>query len=182
MARALAHVGAEVRVARSAVETGHPDRVVLPGVGHFGQVAEALRERGFDGLVAAHVAAGRPFLGVCVGLQTLLDSSEEAPGVAGLGLIPGRVVRFDAPKVPQVGYNLVEPVREGVVARAYYYFVNSYHAVPADPSVVAAVSDYQGAFVAAVAVGSVLAVQFHPEKSGPVGLELLTRWLGGQRC
>ncbi len=178
MARALARVGAGVRVAARGAEAGDAGRLVLPGVGHFGAVMEALRERGLDGAVARHIRAGRPFLGVCVGLQVLLDESDEAPGVPGLGLIPGRVVRFQAAKVPQVGFNRVETVRDSrVLAPGYFYFVNSYHAVPADPSVVAATAEHGVRFTAALEVGALLAVQFHPEKSGSAGLALLHRWL-----
>ncbi len=178
MARALARVGAEVRVAVRGTDVAEHDRLVLPGVGHFGTVMEALRERGLDEAIRRHVGAGRPFLGVCVGLQVLCDASDEAPGVPGLGLVPGRVVRFQAPKVPQVGFNRVEPTRPGrVLTPGYFYFVNSYHAVPADPSAVAATAEYGVRFAAAVEVGAMLAVQFHPEKSGPAGLAMLERWL-----
>lgn len=178
MARALARVGASVRVAARQADALDPERLVLPGVGHFGTVMEALRERGLDGVVARHVRAGRPFLGVCVGLQVLLDASDEAPGVPGLGLVPGRVVRFRAAKVPQIGFNRVETTRDSrVLAPGYFYFVNSYHAVLADPSTVAATAEYGVRFTAAIEVGSLLALQFHPEKSGAAGLALLQRWL-----
>ncbi len=178
MARALVRVGANVRVAARHEEAHGADRLVLPGVGHFGAVMEALRERGLDDAVREHVRAGRPFLGICVGLQVLLDSSEEAPGVTGLGLVPGRVVRFQAHKVPQVGFNLVETARDSSVLRSgYFYFVNSFHCVPADPGVVAATAEYGVRFVAAIEAGPLLALQFHPEKSGRAGLDLLERWL-----
>lgn len=176
--RALRRVGAEVRVAARDTEVLDPDRLVLPGVGHFGAVMEALRERGLDEVVLRHVRAGRPFLGVCVGLQVLMDASDEAPGVRGLGLVPGRVVRFQGPKVPQVGFNLVETVRDSLILQTgYYYFVNSYYVVPEDPSVVAATAEYGVRFTAAVETGAGVAVQFHPEKSGAAGLALLGRWL-----
>lgn len=178
MARALARVGADVRVAARETDVAHHDRLVLPGVGHFGAVMEALRARGLDEAIRRQVGAGRPFLGVCVGLQVLFEASDEAPGTRGLGLIPGRVVRFQASKVPQVGFNRVEPTRPGrVLAPGYFYFVNSYHAVPADPAAVAAIAEYGVRFAAAIEVGPLLAVQFHPEKSGPAGLAMLERWL-----
>jgi len=177
MARALDAVGATPSVVRSADDSSSASRLVLPGVGRFGEVMRALHERGFDAMIRDHVAAGRPFLGVCVGLQVLFDGSDEDPAEVGMGLVAGRVVRFDAPKVPQVGFNLVEPVGKGVIDKSYYYFVNSYHVVPEERGVVAAESDYHGVFTAAISVGSMLALQFHPEKSGSVGLALLRRWL-----
>lgn len=177
MVRALTATGASPEVVSQASDAGAPDRLVLPGVGHFGEVMQALRDRGFDTLVTEHLARGRPFLGVCVGLQVLFDGSDEDPDEPGLGLVPGRVVRFVAPKVPQVGFNEVIPREEGVIEKGYYYFVNSYHVVPVDPVVIAALADYHGDFTAAVATGSLLALQFHPEKSGPHGLALLQRWL-----
>lgn len=180
MVRALARVGASLRVAARGEEAQDAERLVLPGVGHFGTVMKALRERGLDEVVARHVRAGRPFLGVCVGLQVLLDASDEAPGVPGLGLVAGRVVRFREAKVPQVGFNRVETTRDSrALAPGYFYFVNSYYAVPADPSAVAATAEYGVRFAAALEVGALLAVQFHPEKSGASGLAFLERWL---RC
>ncbi len=178
VARDLARVGASVRVASRGEDAVGADRLVLPGVGHFGAVMAALRERGLDQAIPEHVRAGRPFLGVCVGLQVLLDASDEAPGVPGLGLVRGRVVRFQAPKVPQVGFNRIVTTRASrVLSPGYFYFVNSYHCVPADPCVVAATAEYGVRFVAAIEAGPLLAVQFHPEKSGARGLALLDRWL-----
>lgn len=178
VARALRRVGANVRLAASVGDVGDPDRLVLPGVGHFAMVMGGLRERGLHEVVLRHARWGRPFLGVCVGLQVLFEESEEAPGVGGLGLVAGRVVRFQTAKVPQVGFNFVETVRESrVVSTGYYYFVHSYYPLPTDPSAVVATAEYGVRFAAAIEVGPLLAVQFHPEKSGPTGLALLHRWL-----
>lgn len=176
--RALQRVGASVRVTAHPSDVRDPERLVLPGVGHFGAAMETLRGRGLDEVVVRHLEAGRPFLGVCVGLQVLFDASDEAPGVPGLGLVAGHVVRFQGPRVPQVGFNLVETTRDSrVIQPGYYYFVHSYYAVPLDTSVVAATAEYGVRFTAAIEVGPLLAVQFHPEKSGAVGLALLRRWL-----
>lgn len=155
--------------------------LVLPGVGAFGAVMGALAEGGLAVRVQDAVRSGTPFLGICVGLQILFDESEETPGVSGLGLVPGRVVRFRAPKVPQIGWNLIrrEPSQPGP-AEGHVYFVNSYHALPEDPSVVWYESDYAGPCCAAVRDLSggrrVSAFQFHPEKSGPFGHELVLDW------
>ena len=121
-----------------------------------------------------------PVLCICVGLQALFEGSDETPEVGGLGLLRGRVRRFTAAKVPQIGWNRVEPSgggAGGVIADDYYYFVNSYFAEPEDVSVVAGRTEHGGRFASAGAWGSVTATQFHPEKSGEAGLGLLRRWL-----
>ena len=151
--------------------------LVLPGVGAFGAVAQALIAGGLDQRVCQLVKGGTPFLGICVGLQILLDSSQESPGIPGFGLIPGEVVRFQAPKVPQIGWNRIQSKDD---AGGFVYFVNSYYAAPSDPSKIWYEADYHGRFCAAlrdVAEGRhVSAFQFHPEKSGEFGHALVRRW------
>ena len=146
--------------------------LVLPGVGAFGAVMSALRQDGLDRRLLDLMQAGTPFLGVCVGLQVLLDSSQESPGVAGLGVIPGTVVRYQAPKVPQIGWNEVRSAQDS----GFVYFVNSYYAVPDDPGAVWYEADYFGPFCAALRRDTVSAFQFHPEKSGAFGQGLMRRW------
>lgn len=182
------------------LRSGRPDdaraasRLVLPGVGAFGACADALRAHGLDTVARERAAAGVPLLGVCVGMQLLFDGSDEgdAPGgSAGLGLLPGRVVRF-APglegadgrrlKVPHMGWNALartrpHPALDGLGEAPYVYFVHSYHAAPADPACVVATADYGGPVPAVVARENVTGVQFHPEKSGPVGLSILRAWV-----
>lgn len=144
--------------------------VVLPGVGAFGAVMGALEPS--RARLCEVVRAGTPFLGICVGLQVLLSSSEESPGAVGLGLVSGSVRKFAARKVPQMGWNRIwGDGREGFV-----YFVNSYHAVPDDPSAVWMRADYEGEFCAALRVGNIAAFQFHPEKSGDFGHALVREW------
>jgi len=178
--RALRHVGADVVLAATPDALSGCDRLVFPGVGAFGDVLGGLRTRGFDRVLLDAARDGRPVLCICVGLQALFEGSDEKPDVPGLALLRGRVRRLVAPKVPQIGWNRVEPAgggAGGVIADDHCYFVNSYVAVPADPSVVAGWTDHHGRFASAVAFGSVLATQFHPEKSGAAGLALLRRWL-----
>lgn len=189
--RALAHVGA-----RELCVSGDPDtvrrasRLVLPGQGAFGDFAAALDRDGgaLREAVLEVLTREVPYLGLCLGLQLLFESSEEAPGARGLGVFAGTVRRFgdERPdgaggscKVPQMGWNRVEPTAAGspLLERDWFYFVHSYYADPADPSVVAAWCDYGGPFAAAVRRASLLAVQFHPEKSQGAGLALLERWL-----
>jgi imidazole glycerol-phosphate synthase subunit HisH len=150
--------------------------IILPGVGAFGAVMKQLEANGFKQQISRCIAAGTPFLGICVGMQVLFESSEESPGIEGLGVLPGSVVRFDNPKVPQIGWNYIEAQRADWQS-GYVYFVNSYFARPDDGSVVLFSSNYSGRFCAAVQRDNVTAFQFHPEKSGPFGEALLRNWL-----
>lgn len=154
--------------------------VVLPGVGAFGPVMDHLRANGFDKRVQDLVKSGTPFLGICVGMQILFDTSEEAPGVKGLGLIPGTVKKFQDGKVPQIGWNLVKRQADKDASfpdNGYVYFVNSYYPAPASDDAVLYWSDYYVHFCAAVKHENITAFQFHPEKSGSFGQELLLRWV-----
>ena len=152
--------------------------VVLPGVGHFGSCMNALRAAGLDDLARETATDGRPFLGICIGMQMLFEGSDEAPGVSGLGVFPGRVTLLPATqKLPQIGWNTLERVPgsalvAGLDDPAWLYFVHSY-APETDNDVVAAWCRYGRRFPAAVERGNVWATQFHPEKSGDVGLRLL---------
>ena len=180
--RALERAGAQVVVTDDAAVAADADALVVPGVGHFGQCVRQFDAAGLRGLVNDWVAEHRPLLGICVGMQILYPSSEESPGVAGLGLLPGTVARLpETVTVPHMGWNTVhaqreDPVLAGVAAQQVY-FVHSYAAVPADPDHVVATSDYGPGFPAVVRVGSVVGTQFHPEKSANVGARLLANWV-----
>ena len=159
------------------------DRAVLPGDGTFDATMHSLRRSGTDKIVSEFVHSGRPFLGICVGMQVLLTSSEEGEqGVLGLNLVPGRVKRFPVGaglKVPQIGWNTLEfapdsPLGVGLPgAEPMAYFLNSYYCVPDNPSDIAATTDYGLPFCSALHRGNIWATQFHPEKSGLVGLAIL---------
>jgi len=175
--RALERLGLPYRLAARGRDLTWENPIVLPGVGSFGAVMEGLRERGHDEALIAAIAAGTPFLGICVGLQALFEGSEETPGVPGLSVLPGEVVRFREGKVPQIGWNRIEP-REGLDHESgHVYFVNSFYARPREASDVLYQSDYRGLFCAAVRRKNVVAFQFHPEKSGEFGHRLLRRFL-----
>lgn len=167
------------------------DSLVFPGVGAAGSAMRRLRERGLDEAVREFYRLGRPILGVCLGLQLLFDRSEEDGGTPGLGLIPGEVRRFpDGLKIPHMGWNQVRrqkdhPILAGIPDGAYFYFVHSYYAAPADPATVVATSDYGLDFASVVARDNLVATQFHPEKSGRWGLAVYAnflRTLVGLRC
>lgn len=150
--------------------------LLLPGVGAFGATMRELSKEGLAERIKTQVTEGTPYLGICVGLQVLLEESVESPGIPGLGLIPGRVVKFTRGKTPQIGWNAIHSPDGKSLPEGYVYFVNSYVAAPADPSAVLYEADYHGHFCAALQTANITAFQFHPEKSGPFGHELLRRW------
>ncbi len=162
------------------------DGLVLPGVGAFGDAVNNLRAASLLDLIRRWIAADRPFLGICLGLQLLFDESEEAGALEGLGVLRGRVLRFNVPlKIPHMGWNQIHikqrtPILEGVPDGGYVYFVHSYYVEPADETVVATTTDYGIEFVSSVARGNLFACQFHPEKSQVIGLTMLRNF--GRLC
>lgn len=179
--KAFEHLGQPAVVTSDPRAIDAAPAVVLPGQGAFGTCMENLARAGLVETVAAAARSGRPFLGICVGMQILFEESEESPGVPGLGVFAGRVVRFpEQPglKVPHMGWNRLRVVRRvpalaRVADGAYVYFVHSYHPQPRDPEVVATTTDYGVDFVSSVGRDNVFAGVFHPEKSQRVGLDLL---------
>lgn len=180
--RALQHAGFDASIESEPTAARGAELLVLPGQGRFGQVAKAFASSGFEPLVRDHIAANKPFLGVCVGLQLLLESSEEDPGVEGLGIVPGVVKRFPSDvRVPQMGWNSLRKVAssvllDGVPDGAYVYFANSYYAqangaAAHAPGALTSYGDTQ--FRSAFSLGNLHATQFHPEKSQAVGLKIL---------
>lgn len=182
--KAVERLGIEARITDDPNVVAESARLVLPGVGAFGDAIAALEHRGLVEPIVAHVRADRPFLGICMGLQLLFERGSEGGPHAGLGLLAGEVTRFALPegmKIPHMGWNRV--AWSGAAAGRFgpeaehYYFVHSYIARPADASLVAGTADYGGPFCAAVARGRLLATQFHPEKSQAAGLTLLRGFL-----
>jgi len=179
--KALEAVGGRIEVVERPEQVEGASGLVLPGVGALRDCVASLRAKGLDQVVRSWIAADKPFLGVCLGMQALFEHSEEGD-VAGLGVFPGRVVRFQRPpefKIPHMGWNSVRftqpgsPLAKGMQQDGeVFYFVHSFHCVPADRSLVLAECDYGGVFTAAVGRGRVFATQFHPEKSQARGLAL----------
>lgn len=154
------------------------DKIILPGQGHFGQFMETLNAKGLTEALIQKINSGIPFLGICLGIQVLFEESEEAPGVKGLGIFPGKVVKFIEGKVPQIGWNELKITKNNsVLTNDYVYFVNSYHVVPENKQIISAYSDYYLDFVASIEYKNIFAFQFHPEKSGEVGFEFFKRWI-----
>jgi imidazole glycerol-phosphate synthase subunit HisH len=178
--RALEFVGQPARVTSDPHDVEHAEALVLPGVGSAQDCMRKLSALGLVGPLRDYAASGRPFLGVCVGMQLLFDGSEEGGGVECLGILPGTVRRFTADpvlKVPQIGWNTVSqkyahPLLDEIPSGTYFYFVHSYYADPSDPSVTLGEAEYGVDFAAIVARDNVLATQFHPEKSADLGLRL----------
>lgn len=179
--KAFEHLGHAVTITSDPAEIAVASHVVLPGVGAFGAAADTLRERGLEDTVLSAAHSGRPFLGICVGMQLLFDIGEEKGEHRGLGLVPGRVRRFpDAPgvKIPQIGWNALtfpkpSPIFEGIEEGALVYFVHSYFCDPEDSTAASACATFTRSYAAAVSVGNIHGVQFHPEKSGAIGLKIL---------
>lgn len=182
--QALTAAGAEVVMARDAEALERADAMVVPGVGAAGPAMARLRRRGLAAPIAAWIAAGRPFLGICLGLQLLFEGSDE-DGAVTLGVLPGRTVRLrDAPSLPHIGWNQVErrrshPLFAGIDEAADFYFVHSYAAAPAADTgdAILAETTHGGRFVSAIARESLVGVQFHPERSGRDGLRFLANFV-----
>lgn len=189
--KALERIGGSPVITSDPEVVARAERIVLPGVGAFRACMANLNARGLNEAVVQAVRSGKPFLGICLGLQMLFETSSEMGDSAGLGLLGGRVVKFfeDEPaktseplKVPHIGWNELHLQKEsqilcGLDPGSRVYFVHSFYPVPADPSIVSATSDYGGEFCCAVETANVAAVQFHPEKSGAVGLRILRNFL-----
>jgi imidazole glycerol phosphate synthase glutamine amidotransferase subunit len=177
----LDEIGCQYTVVRDARGLHAADKILLPGVGHFGQMMRALDAMDVRNALCDRIVAGVPFLGICLGLQALFQSSEEAPELRGLGIFPGSVKRFAADaRVPHMGWNELEvrresPLLKGLAARPYVYFAHSYY-VPEVPEA-AATCSYGVRYTALLEKDKVAGVQFHPEKSGAVGLAIVRRFV-----
>ena len=179
--KALQALGEEVLVTREREELLAADKVILPGVGNFGDAMEKLKGYGLVSVIRELAQMGKPFLGICLGLQLLFERSDEAPGVEGLGILKGEILRIpdkDGLKVPHIGWNSLHLQHEGrlfqgLPEESYVYFVHSYYLKAEDPQIVKATTEYGVSIDASVEQGNVFACQFHPEKSSRVGLKIL---------
>ena len=190
--KALTTVGAKVTVTSDAKILEQAEKLVLPGVGAFGDCMKNLEATGLIPTILEQAATGKPLLGICVGLQIMFEESEESPGVKGLGIFKGEVKKISAEnlKLPHIGWNSIKIGRknsaikfsspklfENLADKNYFYFVHSYHAVPSNESLITAPTDYGEIVTAAVELGNIFATQFHPEKSGDVGLQVLKNFV-----
>ncbi len=186
VSKALEHLGAKVAITSSPSDIEAAEKLVLPGVGAFGDAMKELDRLKLSDPIREHVKKGKPFLGICLGLQLIFEESEETPGVRGLGMLKGKVQRFRSAnvKVPHMGWNDVtlkqnHPLLQNVKDRSFFYFVHTFYPVPADSAVIAGTCTYgTETFCAMVGAKNLFAAQFHPEKSQEAGLEILKNYIG----
>ncbi|MFZ2656756.1 MAG: imidazole glycerol phosphate synthase subunit HisH [Victivallales bacterium] len=183
--KALKKLGADVAITDKVSEIRKAGSVILPGVGHFGDGMKNLKSSGMVDVVRESIADKKPFLGICLGMQLLMEDSEEAPGVEGLGIFKGKVVRFkkSSLKVPHMGWNDItmkgkNPNLKGIRDGTFFYFVHSYYVKPVDSEISVATCNYGVDFAACLGKDNVFATQFHPEKSQDAGLQILKNWIG----
>jgi len=183
--KAMESLGEEVIITRNKEELLAADKVILPGVGAFGDAMEKLRSYGLEAVIHEIVNKGTPFLGICLGLQLLFESSDETPGVKGLGILKGKIVKIpddQGLKVPHIGWNSLKypnkgKLYQGIAEDSYVYFVHSYYLQAEDESIVVATTDYVTHIHASVEKDNIYACQFHPEKSSKVGLQILKNFI-----
>lgn len=189
VAKALEKVGATVTVSSKTQDINAADKIVLPGVGSFGDCMRNLQAYELIPTLVANLQSGKPFLGICLGMQLLFESSEESPGVSGIGYLQGQVRKIVAPglKIPHIGWNNLELNQDTLTLSTpniladsqgdYVYFVHSYHCVPQDKTIISAQADYGHKLTAAIGVQNIQAAQFHPEKSSIAGLKILSKFV-----
>ena len=179
---AFRKIGVKTIVSNKAMKIRKAEKVVLPGVGNFGSAMESIREKKLEKAIK-EIAFSKPFLGICLGMQLLFEESEEAPGVKGLGLVQGRIKKFSAGrKVPQMGWNIVKATKESglfanIPEKQRFFFANSFFAKPDEKTIIAGKSVYGEEFCTAIEKGTMWATQFHPEKSGENGLNVLKNFV-----
>ncbi|MBQ9442015.1 MAG: imidazole glycerol phosphate synthase subunit HisH [Selenomonadaceae bacterium] len=183
VAKAVSSVGGDVKITNDAEDLKRAEKIILPGVGAFGDCMKNLEATGLIPTILEQIAAKKFLLGICVGLQILFEKSEESPNVKGLGIFKGEVKKISAEnlKIPHMGWNAVNfgesKIFAGLKNNSYFYFVHSYHAAPLDKNLISATSDYGEKITAAVESENIFATQFHPEKSGDVGLKVLKNFI-----
>tara|TARA_B100000315_G_C14378502_1_gene496342 strand:+ start:143 stop:724 length:582 start_codon:yes stop_codon:yes gene_type:complete len=173
----LDFIGVESSITNNPEIIKKAERIILPGVGSFGYMMEQLEKLDLIPAIKKSIDQGKPFLGICLGLQALFQESDESPGVKGLSIFKGRVKKFSKGKIPQIGWNNITPTNNNLFKKEFFYFVNSYYVVPNDKNIISTTSNYYQDFTSSIQSNNITATQFHPEKSGQAGIDLLKRWL-----
>lgn len=180
--KAFDYLGEKSNIISSATEFNNYSRVVLPGVGAFGSAVDQLKKAGFYNSIIDWIHEDKPFLGICLGVQLLMEESLESIGARGLSIFNGNCLPFKEGKVPQIGWNNISikqeiPLLDGIKDKSYFYFLHSYYVAPEDSSIITATTEYGLSYPSIIRKGNIHAVQFHPEKSGDVGMKLLKNWI-----
>lgn len=168
----------EYKISSKPEEIETAEKIIFPGQGHFAQAMKNLEQKNLINPIKKAIANGAKFMGVCLGLQVLFEKSEEAPGIAGLGIIRGEVKKFTQGKIPQIGWNQIKTTENNsYLEDDYFYFVNSYYVVPEDKNVISSICNYHIDFAASIEYKNLTALQFHPEKSSDAGVKVFKKWL-----
>src|SRR3989338_8685372 len=179
---ALEHLGAEYRVTQNPKAIRKASKIILPGVGNFGAAMKVLNSKGLSGELIRAIKGGKPYLGICLGLQLLFEESEETKGIKGLGIFKGKVIRFRGKmKIPHMGWNSIKKRKdsgllEGIDNGSYFYFVHSFYPEPKDKKIILTTTNYGKEFVSGIEHKNISAFQFHPEKSGEIGIKIMKRF------
>jgi glutamine amidotransferase len=180
--KAFDYLKEETIIASQPEDLKESDKIVLPGVGAFGPAIEKLIKTGFYEITYKWLSENKPFLGICLGMQMLFEESEESSGTKGFGIFKGICSRFKKGKVPQIGWNRIKiakdsPLLEGIKEESFFYFLHGYYAEVENKEIVTATTDYFITYSSMIEKGNIFAVQFHPEKSGEIGLKMLSNWV-----
>lgn len=174
----LDFLGKTYKISSDPKEIEAAEKIIFPGQGHFAQAMQNLERKKLITPIKNAIANNANFLGICLGLQVLFESSEEAQGIAGLGIIKGEVKKFTSGKIPQIGWNQIKTTQNNsFLEDDYFYFVNSYYVVPDDKSIISSTCNYEIDFTASIEYKNLVAVQFHPEKSSDAGIKFFKKWL-----
>jgi len=174
----LSYLGCDFLVTNKKEDIKNAKKLIFPGQGHFAQAMDNLNHSGLVDEIKNSIQEGKDFLGICLGLQILFEKSEEAPNVEGLGILKGKVQKFQNVKTPQIGWNKIKTTQNNnFLNEDYFYFVNSYYVVPDDKKIISSSSDYGIEFCASIEHNNLIAVQFHPEKSSESGIEFFKKWI-----
>ncbi len=183
VSKALDYLGAKHTITNSPEKILSAKKIILPGVGNFGEVMDMLGKNKLDLAIKEFISSGKPYLGICVGLQVLFESSEESPKTKGLGIFKGKVIKLRTKeKIPEIGWNSISIKKQskllkGIKDNSYFYFVHSYCCSPSENGIILTTTEYGTEFTSAVEKANIFAVQFHPEKSGEIGLKVLKNFL-----
>ena len=178
IANMLTYVGTDFKISSNVSDIKNAKKLIFPGQGHFSQAVKNLEQKGLIDIIKNQISEGKPFLGICLGLQILFEKSEEAPEEDGLGILKGCVKKFRDGKVPQIGWNRIKTTENNdFLTDDYFYFVNSYYVCPEDKNIISSTADYHIDFCSSIQKENLTAVQFHPEKSSQAGLLFFKSWI-----